>query len=87
MIMKKSLYPLSRVSIGCRVVGDAPCLGERYPLEGVKPQMLKQICSASLGRAEFSPDLFLGEITRCLDLVGTHLPVLFGVSAVTAWLG
>lgn len=54
------LYPLSRVSIVCRVVGEAPCLGERYPLEGVKPQMLKQIllCQPWEGRVFSKP--FLG---------------------------
>lgn len=72
--MEKGLYPLSGVSMGG---GDAPCLVEWFPLEGVQPQMLEQICWASL-----SPNLSLGEIISCPDL-GTPLPC----RASMAWAG
>lgn len=67
--------------------GGAPCLVEWFPLEGVQPQMLEQICWASLGRAEISPNLSLGETISCPDLLGTPLPMRPGISAETAWLG
>lgn len=76
--MEKRLYPLSGVSMGG---GDAPCLDEWFPLEGVQPQMLEQICWASL-----SPNLSLGEIISCPDL-GTALAMPASVPAETAWLG
>lgn len=49
--------------------------------------MLERICWASLGRAEISPNLSLGETISCPDLLGTPLPMRPGVSAETAWLG
>lgn len=76
--MEKRLYPLSGVSMGG---GDAPCLDEWFPLEGVQPQMLEQICWASL-----SPNLSLGEIISCPDL-GTALAMPASAPAETAWLG
>lgn len=49
--------------------------------------MLERICWASLGRAEISPNLSLGETMSCPDLLGTPLPIRPSVSAETAWFG
>lgn len=65
--------------------GEAPCLVECYPLEGVKPQMLEQVCCASLGRAELPPSLPFG---CCPDLLGAPHPGTWAVPCdSTVWVG